>query len=157
AAVDAVHVGRQQDHAVRVVPDDVGADLVGRDDARVLGRRSGRLVGRDRERGELIDADVRHGVPPLEIGTFGEDVGYRTGELAGPGRGSMSGRGVVLGVALLIVSGGCGTATPTPPGAAGSRCATSSGTVCGLRATAPLDSKCTCETVSGRQTGKVLP
>ena len=69
----------------------------------------------------------------------------------------MSELGFVLGVALLVVSGGCGTAVPTPPGAHGSRCSTSSGTVCGLRATAPLDSKCTCETFYDRQTGKVLP
>src|SRR5262249_6815811 len=60
AAADAVDVGGEQYHAVRVVPDQISPDLVRGNDPGVLTRRAGRLVCGDGEKGQVLGIDARH-------------------------------------------------------------------------------------------------
>src|SRR4030095_16135240 len=60
AAADAVDVGGEQHHAVRVMPDQIGPDLVCGNDPGVLTRRASRLVRGDGEKGQVLGADARH-------------------------------------------------------------------------------------------------
>jgi uncharacterized membrane protein YfcA len=75
---------------------------------------------------------------------------------------SMPRLALVVGLVAGILGGACATggdrpAPPAPGSGLGSRCSTTAGTVCFLKANAALESACVCDDLYGRQAGKVVP
>ena len=62
AGLDAVDIGRDRDHAVRVMAGEVGVDAADRDRVGFLVRRAGGLEQRRADAGETVGLDDRHGI-----------------------------------------------------------------------------------------------
>ena len=65
ADLDAIDIARDQDDAVRIMPDQVGTDVVARDGRGLLRRCARLLQQRPGDLHQLLGLHVRHGHPPL--------------------------------------------------------------------------------------------